>query len=117
MNPAISVIMPVYNSAKFLRLAVESILDQTFKDFEFLIINDGSTDESEAILLEHAARDPRIVYIKNETNIGLIASLNKALSLAKGKYIARMDGDDVSLPERLAKQVSYLEENNTVAVL
>ncbi len=108
--PKVTVLMPVYNGEKYLRKAIESILNQTFKDFEFLIINDGSTDRTKEIILSY--RDQRIVYLENEENIGLTKSLNKGLKIAKGEYIARMDGDDVSLPERLEKQVEFLDRNS-----
>jgi glycosyltransferase involved in cell wall biosynthesis len=114
-KPLVSVIMAVYNGEKFLREAIESILNQTYANFEFLIINDGSTDLTEEIILSYS--DLRIRYIKNETNLKLIASLNKGLDLANGKYIARMDADDISLPKRLEKQVDFLEENQEIGVL
>ncbi len=107
--PLISVIMPVYNAALYLHEAIESILNQDFDNFEFIIINDGSTDESESIILSYI--DLRIKYVKNETNLKLIATLNKGLSIARGKYIARMDADDVSLPQRFEKQVEFLNQN------
>jgi glycosyltransferase involved in cell wall biosynthesis len=106
--------MPVYNGAKYVEEAIRSILAQTFHDFEFLIINDGSTDNSEEIILSFT--DPRIRYIKNETNLKLIATLNKGLKLARGKYIARMDADDISLPDRLQLQVDFMEEHTEVGV-
>jgi glycosyltransferase involved in cell wall biosynthesis len=100
----ISVLMPVYNAEKYLKESICSILNQTYGDFEFLIINDGSTDKSEEIILSF--KDERIVYHKNESNIKLIATLNKGIALARGKYIARMDADDISLPDRLLHQVA-----------
>jgi glycosyltransferase involved in cell wall biosynthesis len=112
--PEVSVILPVYNGAAFLKEAIDSILAQTYWDFELLLINDGSTDDSERIILSYA--DPRIRYIKNEKNQGLIYSLNRAIDEAKGVYIARMDADDIALPERLEKQVRYLQQHH-VAVL
>lgn len=112
----VSVLMPVYNTEEvFLREAIESILSQTFKDFEFLIINDGSTNNAEEIILSY--KDERIKYIKNEFNIGLIKTLNKGLELVQGEYIARMDSDDISLPERFEKQVKYLDKNPEIQVL
>ena len=110
-KPLVSVLMAVYNGEKYLLEAIESILNQTYTNFEFLIINDGSTDSTEEIILSYS--DQRIRYIKNEQNLKLIASLNKGLDLAKGKYIARMDADDISLPDRLEKQVNFLERNST----
>lgn len=103
----LSVIMPVFNGEKYLREAIESILEQTLTNFEFLIINDGSTDGSRAIVESYS--DPRIKLIDNERNIGLIDSLNKSIELARGKFIARMDADDISHPHRFEKQVELLE--------
>lgn len=113
--PLVTVILPVHNAAAFVRSAIESILQQTFPGFELLIINDGSTDHSAEVIA--AIKDPRIVYINNERNIGLIASLNKGIQLAKGKYIARMDADDLSLRERLQQQVAKMESDPGIAVL
>lgn len=114
--PKISVVMPVYNTdEKYLREAIESILNQTYKNFEFIIINDGSTNDAEDIILSY--RDSRILYIKNEQNLGLIKTLNKALYMAKCEYIARMDSDDISLPTRFEKQVDFLDKNPDVDIL
>ena len=113
--PAISVVLPVYNGEKFLHKAVQSVLGQSFTDFELIIINDGSTDRTNEVI--QSFKDPRIVYIKNEVNKGLVFSLNKGVDLAKGKYIARMDADDISLPERFQKQVHYLQQHDAVMVL
>lgn len=113
--PNVTVLMPVYNAAPYLREAIESILYQTYTDFEFLIINDGSTDNSLDIISSY--QDHRIQLIENDRNVGLITTLNKGLDLAKGRYIARMDADDISLPSRLEKQVAYLDHNPTVGLL
>ncbi len=113
--PLISVVMPAYNSGKYLRQAIDSILQQTLTDFEFIIINDGSSDDTEQIILSYS--DPRIVYVKNEVNRGLIVTLNRGLEYVKGKYVARMDGDDVSLSNRFQKQLEYLEKNTKTDVL
>src|SRR5689334_14706995 len=99
--------MSVYNGERFLREAVYSVLAQTFRDFEFLLIDDGSIDGTAAIL--DSFTDPRIVRLRNETNIGLTRSLNRGLEAARGDYIARMDGDDSSKPGRFAGQVAYLD--------
>jgi len=107
-------LMSVYNGEKYLRAAVDSILKQTFKDFEFIIINDGSTDRTREILESY--QDERIVLIHQE-NKGLTRALNKGLSLAKGEFIARMDADDSCKPERLEKQVAFLRENPEVVLL
>lgn len=113
--PKISVIMPVYNGEKYLREAIDSILNQTFSDFEFIIINDCSVDSTEDIIKSYD--DSRIVYIKNEKNLGVAGTLNKGLELAKGEFIARMDADDISLPTRFEKQIKFMEENPEVGVL
>jgi len=112
--PKVSVLMPVYNGEKYLRKAIESILNQNYGNFELIIINDGSTDYTKDIILSYA--DGRIKYVENEKNIGLIGTLNKGLQLAIGKYIARMDCDDISLPDRLRKQVQFMEENEHVCI-
>ena len=112
--PKVSVVMPVYNGEKYLRVAVDSILNQTFKDFEFIVINDGSTDRTQEILESY--HDRRIIMIHQE-HMGLTKSLNKGIALAKGKYIARQDADDISMPERLKKQFEFLENHEIVALL
>ncbi len=114
LTPKVSVLMPAYNAAEYLNAAIESILNQTFVDFEFIIVNDGSTDKTEEIVLSY--QDIRIRYIKNEENLGLIQTLNKGLSLCQGEYIARMDADDIAVDTRLEKQVAYLDQHKNVAV-
>lgn len=111
----LSIIMPVYNGASYLKIAIQSILTQTFSNFELIIIDDGSTDESLAIT--QSFNDNRIKIIKNETNKGLVFSLNKGLNLAQGKYIGRMDADDISMPSRLEKQFTFLEQNPTYCMV
>lgn len=108
--PLISVIMPVYNGEKFLHEAIESILTQTYTNFEFIILNDGSNDSTESVILSYS--DSRIIYIKNEFNIKLIKTLNKGLDIAKGEFIARMDADDISFPNRLEKQLEIFKNFN-----
>jgi len=108
-EPMISVVMSVFNGESFLKEAVDSILGQTFSDFEFIIIDDASEDSSREIILSY--RDPRIVLVENERNLGLTKSLNAGISRARGKYIARMDADDISLPERFERQVEFMEAN------
>ena len=105
--PAISAITPVYNNAPYMREALDSILNQTFADFEYIAINDGSTDNSLEILEEYAQKDPRI-RIDSHENKGYIATLNEGLGVARAEFIARMDADDVSLPDRFEKQMAYL---------
>lgn len=113
----VTVLMPVYNTKEgWLRLAVESILAQTYRQFEFLIITDGPTDNSKTIVDEYARKDDRIRAVHNESNVGLIKTLNKGLSLATGDYIARMDSDDISLPNRLESQLKYIVENQVELV-
>jgi len=102
--------MPVYNTALFLRNSIESILNQTFTDFEFIIIDDGSTDGSFEIIKSY--KDPRIVLVRNIENKGLVFSLNSAISIAKGEFIARMDSDDISTKDRFEIQYQFLKENN-----
>ena len=113
--PKVTVLMSVYNGEKHLREAIDSILNQTFGDFEFLIINDGSTDRTADILQSY--QDSRIKIIHNEKNIGLTKSLNKGLKLAKGEYLARMDADDISYPNRLEVQYEYMEKNPNVGIV
>lgn len=108
-RPIISVIMPVYNAEAYVGEAIESILTQTYTDIDFVIINDGSVDNTEDIVKSYT--DRRIRYYANDMNRGIVYTLNRGLSLAIGEYIARMDSDDISLPERLAKQVVYMEEH------
>lgn len=113
-TPLVSVIMSVYNGLAYLEQAVESILRQSFDDFEFIIVNDGSTEPVGELLSR--IRDPRIVLIDQE-NMGLTRSLNKCISLARGKYLARMDADDVSMPQRLKRQVAAMEANPSLDLI
>lgn len=113
-SPRITVLMPVYNGEAYLAEAVQSILDQTFRDFELLILDDGSTDKSPAILA--SLQDSRIRWVSNGTNLGLVATLNKGLKLATGEYVARMDCDDISFPERLEKQITFMDQNPEIGL-
>lgn len=113
--PLVSVILPVYNSSDFIFDSLSSILNQSLKDFELIIINDGSTDNSENIILNF--NDYRIKYLKNEKNIGLVNTLNIGIEFASGKYIARMDSDDIAHPLRLQSQVKFLEENEKIGIV
>lgn len=106
--------MAAYNEEKYIGEAIESVLHQTFSDFEFIIINDGSTDKTEEII--KSFNDSRIKYIKNQQNLKLIASLNKGLKEASGKYIARMDADDICFQERLEKQVAFMDSNPEIGI-
>jgi len=107
--PKVTVLMPVYNAEKYLREAIESILDQSFQDYEFLIIDDGSTDSSINII--NSYHDSRIKLVKNEKNLGISKTLNKGIELSASDIIARMDADDISLPNRLWLQYEYLESH------
>src|SRR5690349_12551287 len=107
--------MSVYNDARFLPHAVESILAQSFEDFEFLVIDDGSTDASGAYLC--GLTDGRVRLIRNPSNLGLTRSLNVGLGAARGTFVARMDADDVALPQRLARQVQFLRTHPKVGIV
>lgn len=114
-NPTVSVILPVYNGSAYLVEAIESVLDQTWTDFELLLIDDGSTDST----IELASRyddDPRLIILRNNQNMGLIATLNRGIELARGEFIARMDADDIALPHRLERQVTFLESHPDVGL-
>ena len=111
-NPKVSLVMKVYNGEKYLREAMESILSQTFTDFEFLIIDDGSKDSSAEIVRSY--QDKRIRFLQNEKNMGLCATQNRVIEEARGEYIAVMDCDDISYPTRFEKQVKYLDEHPEV---
>jgi glycosyltransferase involved in cell wall biosynthesis len=114
-NPRVTALMSVFNGDKYLSEAIDSILNQTFTNFEFLIVNDGSNDRTEDILKSY--NDARIRLINNDKNMGLAKSLNKGLKIARGEYIARMDADDISLPTRLERQVEFLDKNEHVGLL
>lgn len=117
ITPKVSVLMSVYNGSSYLIESIESILNQTFSDFEFIIINDCSTDSTWDILTAYAQKDNRIKLFNNEENIGLTKSLNKGLKLARGEYIARQDADDISLPKRLEKQVILLDKDPEIGLV
>lgn len=114
-QPLVSVVMPVFNAERFVGEALQSILNQTYTKFEFIIIDDGSKDNSLAIIKKYA--DPRIRLIALDKNEGIVHALNTGLKLANGKYIARMDADDISLPNRLALQVAFMERYADVGLL
>jgi glycosyltransferase involved in cell wall biosynthesis len=115
VTPAITVLMPVCNAEKFLREAIDSILNQTFRDFEFLIIDDGSTDNTVKIIQQYS--DLRIRLVLNDHNLGISPTLNKGIELASCDLIARMDGDDISYPTRLSRQYEYMMSNPDCALL
>lgn len=112
----VSVLMPVYNGAQYLQEAIDSILEQTYKDFEFIIVDDGSTDESAAIIAKNVTQDNRLVVLRNENNSGICVTLNKGLAAARGRYIVRMDCDDIALPERIERQVAFMDQRSDVGV-
>ena len=115
VGPRITVLMPVFNAERHLREAINSILDQSFKPFELLIIDDGSTDRSAEIIASY--RDPRIRFVRNRKNMGITPTLNKGIALASCELIARMDADDISHPQRLQKQFGYMKRNPGCALL
>lgn len=109
ITPRVSILMPVYNNGDYVAEAIESMLSQTFDDFELIVLDDYSTDHSRQVI--ESFTDKRIIYHRNEKNLGLANNLNVGLDLARGEFIARMDGDDISLPERLQIQVNFLEKH------
>ena len=115
--PKISIIMGIYNCAPYLKEAIDSILKQTFSDWELIMCDDGSDDETYNIAQSYAERDDRIVLLKNDGNMGLSVTLNRCLAVARAEIIARMDGDDISLPERLEKEFSFLEMHPEFSVV
>lgn len=116
-KPLVSVVMLTYKRADMAPKAIDSILAQTFKDFEFIILNDGSPDNTDEVINEYIKKDSRIRYYKNDKNRGIAYSRNRVSSLAKGKYVAIMDDDDKSLPDRLQKQVEFMEKNPEIDVV
>lgn len=114
LTKRLTVLMPVYNAENYLKQAIESILNQTYKDFDLLIINDGSTDKSAAIVQSFS--DDRIIFIENEQNMGIVKTLNRGIDLIKGDYIVRMDSDDICLPQRFEKQLSFMDQHPAIAV-
>ncbi len=116
-NPTVSIIMSHYNNEKLVARAIESILNQTYQDFEFLICDDGSTDNSLSIIKKYAAKDPRIKVLENGQNRGISHSRNRLYAIARGKYAAIMDSDDISEPTRLEKEVSYLNNHPEITVV
>jgi len=115
-SPAISVVMPTFNASRFVGAAVESILAQTFGDFEFLIVDDCSTDGTSDILRQYAARDGRIRVLTNPRNLDFVRSRNRGIAEARGAFIANMDSDDVALPTRFAEQYAFMKANPAVGV-
>lgn len=116
MNPRVSVLVPVYNASRYVSACLHSILEQTWTDFELLVMNDGSTDDSQDVIVRAAGNDPR-VKIFASANQGLARTLNEMLGMAKGEFIARLDADDESLAERLEKQVRFMDSNPDCVVV
>jgi glycosyltransferase involved in cell wall biosynthesis len=116
-NPTVSVVMSVYNGERYLASSIQSVLDQAYTDFEFIIVNDGSQDNTQNILNEYAKKDKRIIIFHEKENVKLVRAINKGCREAKGKYIARMDADDLCKPQRFTKQVRYLNNHPEVGVL
>lgn len=114
-EPRVSILLPVYNAGNYLRACIDSLLGQTFEDFELLAIDDGSTDASAQIIWSFS--DSRVRYLSNGSNLGLIKTLNLGIAEAKGKYMARMDADDIALPERIGRQYEWLESRPTTAIV
>ena len=112
--PRVTVLMPVYNAGLYVYEAVESVLQQSYTDYELLIIDDGSSDDTLQKITMFD--DPRIRIVKNETNMGLVHTLNRGIQLAEGEFIARMDGDDICLPHRLERQINYMEQHPNVGM-
>lgn len=114
--PAVSIILPVFNGQESLASALDSLISQTFRDFELIVIDDGSTDQSQAVLRAYGERDGR-VKLYSQANEGLARTLNRGIQLAQGSYFARMDADDISCPERLARQVAFLDTHPEIGVV
>jgi len=113
MDKIVSIILPTYNGGKYIKRAIESVMSQTFLEWELLIIDDGSTDNTKDIVNEYINKDKRIIYIKNENNLGIQKTLNKGMRESKGEYIARIDDDDQWIDKnKLKKQVEFLNDNN-----
>lgn len=115
--PLVSVIIPCYNAERYVERAIRSIMEQTYKNLEIIIIDDCSTDSTGKIIKELAQQDSRIVYISNTENLKVVKTVNKAIELCNGEYIARMDADDISLKDRIAKQLNFLLSNNDIDLI
>jgi len=116
-KPLLSVVMVVYNGEKYLKQAIESVLNQPFKNFELIIVDDGSTDNTSLILSYYKKKDKRIIVIKNKKNKGSFYSRNRAINLSKGCYVAIMDSDDIALPNRFIEQIKFLKQNRHVSAV
>jgi len=116
-HPVVSVLMSVFNGEHHLAVALESVLEQTFADFEFIVIDDGSTDSTWEILADYASRHSRMRLLRHDSNMGLTRALNRGLEMARGRYVARQDADDISLPERFSRQLGYLKLHPDIGLL
>jgi len=116
-TPLVSVLMPAYNAEKFIAEAIESILNQTFKDFEFIIVDDCSTDSTWEIIQRYSQKDSRIIGVRNEENLYIAKALNKGMQYTSSNFIARMDADDISLPNRIDQQFNLINSNKQIAVV
>ena len=115
-HPWVSVVLPVYNGSTYLRAAIDSVLAQTFDRFELIVVDDGSTDESPQIVKTYVERDPRVRLV-SRPNTGIVGALNDGLAVARADLIARMDADDIALPQRFAKQVRFLQQHDSVVIV
>lgn len=116
-QPCVSVLMPAYNAQKYIGEAIESILNQTYKNIELIVVDDASTENTWDVVCKYASKDKRMVIHRNEKNLKLSKTLNTCIMLSTGEYLARMDADDISLPQRISSQVAFLEENHDVGVV
>lgn len=114
-NPKVSVLVPVYNAERFIADTISAVLKQTYEDFELILLDDNSTDNTAEII--RSFDDKRIIYEKNEKNLGISASRNKLINMAKGEYIAVLDHDDICLPKRLEMQVNFLDKHQDIAMI
>jgi len=115
--PVVSVLLPVHNDEIYLKESVTSIINQSFTLFELIIIDDGSNERTKSVIAECRKLDPRVIVITNETNGGIVVALNKGIKQARGKYIARMDSDDISLPNRFERQVNFLDTYTSISIV
>ena len=115
--PLVSIITPVFNREEYISLCINSILNQTYRHFEYFIIDDGSTDKTSKIIEEYLQSDKRITVITNSYNLGAAKSYNKGVEASKGKYLMRLDSDDIAFPDRIEKQINYLEKNKKIFAL
>ena len=116
MTPALSVLMPAHNAAGYVAVALDSMLAQTHRDFELIVVDDASSDETWQILSGYAGRDARVRLMRNDRNMKIAHTLNRGIGAARGRYIVRMDADDWSFPDRLAKQLAFMDANPSVVV-